>query len=77
MQTFKQEVLMQYLYKETSKELTLDIESALENDWELQDEVKMLERTIKQLDTFKLRSPRQSTINAILDYAKTTDVVAQ
>ena len=76
MQKIEQEVLMQYLYKETSTELTLAIESALQNDWELQDEMKMLERTIKQLDAFKLRSPRQSTINAILSYAKATEPVA-
>ena len=67
---------MQYLYKETSTELTLAIELALQNDWELQDEVKTLERTIKQLNVLKMRSPRQSTINAILNYAKATDEVA-
>jgi hypothetical protein len=77
MQKFKQEVLMQYLYKETSTELSLAIESALQEDWELHDEMKTLERTIKQLDEFKLRSPRQSTINAILSYAKATEAVAQ
>ena len=67
---------MQYLYKETSTELRFAIELALQNDWELQDEVKTLERTIKQLNVLKMRSPRQSTINAILNYAKATDEVA-
>ncbi len=75
MQTFKQEVLIQYLYKETSPEVTLAIETALQEDWQLQDELKMLERTTKQLDKLALRSPRQSSINAILNYAKATDEV--
>lgn len=76
MEKFKQEDLIQYLYKETSTELSFAIELALQNDWELQDEVKTLERTIKQLNVLKMRSPRQSTINAILNYAKATDEVA-
>ena len=76
MEKFKQEDLIQYLYKETSTELSFAIELALQNDWELQDEVKTLVRTIKQLNVLKMRSPRQSTINAILNYAKATDEVA-
>ena len=76
MEKFKQEDLIQYLYKETSTELSFVIELALQNDWELQDEVKTLERTIKQLNVLKMRSPRQSTINAIFNYAKATDEVA-
>jgi hypothetical protein len=76
MQKFQQEELMQFLYKETSTELTLAIESALQNDWQLQDELKMLERTMLQLDKIQLVSPRQSSINAILAYAKATDEVA-
>jgi hypothetical protein len=75
MQKFKQEVLMQYLYKETSTEVTLAIESALLEDWELQDEINTLKRTMKQMDTLNLRSPRKSTIAAILSYAKATDEV--
>lgn len=73
MQKFKQEVLMQYLYGEASKEVVIAIEEALEIDWELQDELKMLKRTIQQLSSLKLKSPRTSSINAILNYAKTTE----
>ena len=72
MQKFKQEVLMQYLYGEASTQLTIAIEQALQEDWELQDELNTLRRTIKQLDTLQLSSPRKSTINSILNYAKST-----
>jgi len=77
MEKFKQEVLVQYLYNETSQELTLAIEEALQENWELQDELNVLKRTMKQLDTLHLSSPRKSTINAILNYAKSKEVISQ
>lgn len=73
MQKFKQEVLMQYLYGEASKEVVIAIEEALQIDWELQDELKMLKRTIQQLSSLNLKSPRTSSVNAILNCAKTTE----
>ncbi len=75
MQKFKQEVLMQYLYGETSTQLTLAIEQALQEDWKLQDELNTLKRTMKQLDSLKLQAPRKKAVNAILNYAKSTDEV--
>jgi hypothetical protein len=75
MEKFKQEVLMQFLYGETSKEVSIAIEEALLLDWELQEEIKMLKRTVKQLSSLNLKSPRTSSVNAILNYAKSTDVV--
>lgn len=75
MEKFKQEVLMQFLYGETSKEVSIAIEEALLLDWELQEEIKMLKRTVKQISSLNLKSPRTSSVNAILNYAKSTDVV--
>ena len=77
MEKFKQEELMQYLYGETSTTVTLAIEEAMQFDWELQDEVKTLKRTIKQLDLLKVHSPRSQSIEAILNYARATDVVTE
>ena len=77
MEKFKQEELMQYLYGETSTTVTLAIEEAMQFDWELQDEVKTLKRTIKQLDLLKVQSPRSQSIEAILNYARATDVVTE
>jgi hypothetical protein len=76
MQKFKQELLMQYLYGEAPKNVTIAIEDALQLDWELQEELTTLKRTIKQLDGLKMKSPRTSSIKAILNYAKTSEVVA-
>ena len=77
MEKFKQEELMQYLYGETSTTVTLAIEEAMQFDWELQDEVKTLKRTIKQLDLLKVQSPRSQSIEAIINYARATDVVTE
>jgi len=75
MQKIKQEDLVLYLYREASFELTLAIEKALEESWELQEELKILERTIQQLNSINLRSPRPQTIEAIISYAQTADEV--
>ncbi|MCZ2222414.1 MAG: hypothetical protein LC122_02125 [Chitinophagales bacterium] len=75
MQKFNNEVLVQYLYNETSEELTLAIEKELQENWELQDEFRILKRTIKQLDSLQLKSPRKATINSIMDYAKSKEVI--
>jgi hypothetical protein len=74
MQKFKQEALMQYLYGEASKEVVIAIEEALEIDWELKDELTMLKRTMQQLSSLNLKSPRTSSVNAILNYAKTNEI---
>lgn len=75
MEKFKQEVLMQYLYGEASKQVSNAIEEALQADWELQEELKLLKRTVKQLSNLQLKSPRVSSVNAILNYAKSTEVI--
>lgn len=72
MTKFTQDELILFLYQESSPELTAAIEAALETDWELQDRLKVLKRTIKQLDQLKLKSPRTKSVNALIDYAKYT-----
>jgi hypothetical protein len=75
MQKFKQEVLLQYLYNETSEDVTFAIDEALKTDWELQDELVVLQRTINQLNSLKLSSPRKSSVNAIMRYAKISEAI--
>lgn len=77
MQKFKQEVLIQYLYGETSTQLSLAIDLALQESWELQHELNTLKRSLKQLDQLQIQSPRKNSVKAILNYAKSTDEVAQ
>ncbi|HNF30262.1 MAG TPA: hypothetical protein PLY81_08295 [Chitinophagaceae bacterium] len=75
MQKFKQEELIQYLYGESSADLTFEINEALKIDWELQEEINVLQRTFKQLSNLKLASPRKSSVNAVLRYAKISEPV--
>lgn len=75
MQKFKQEVLLQYLYNETSEDVTFAIDEALKTDWELQDELVVLQRTINQLNSLNLSSPRKSSVNAIMRYAKISEAI--
>lgn len=67
MKKFKEEDLILYLYKECSPKLFTAIETALaEDDLELIDQIRVLRRTIKQLDKLKLQSPSKESVKAIL-----------
>jgi hypothetical protein len=72
MHKFTQEQLMLYLYGEASPILKLAIDKAMKDDMDLQKEIKLLQRTKKQLETLKGKplSPSQKSIDAILKYAK-------
>ncbi len=72
MQKFSQDQLMQYLYKEASPILKLAIDNAMNEDLDLQRELKTLQRTIKQLDKLERKTPSQKSIDAILKYASQT-----
>lgn len=75
MQKFKQEELLQYLYNETSDDVRFAIDEALKTDWELQEELEVLQRSINQLNSLKLSSPRKSSVNAIIRYAKMSEAI--
>jgi hypothetical protein len=77
MQKFSTEVLIQYLYGETPQQLTIAIEEALQEDFMLFDELNTLKRTLHQLNTINLQSPRKASVNAILNYAKTTETIVE
>jgi len=72
MHKFTQEQLMLYLYGDASPILKLAIDKAMKDDMDLQKEIKLLQRTKKQLETLKGKplSPSQKSIDAILKYAK-------
>ena len=71
MQKFTQEQLMLYLYGDASPILKLAIDKAMKDDMDLQKEIKLLQRTKKQLEELKGKplSPSQKSIDAILKYA--------
>lgn len=68
---FSQEELVQYLYNETSEARTLEIESALQTDWNLQEELETLRSALSFLP-LELESPRPQVIKRILEYARET-----
>lgn len=70
MKKCKEEDLILYLYKESSPELTEFIEEALTHDLELQDRLRVLRRTIRQLDKLKTQSPPPRLIREILKHAR-------
>jgi uncharacterized membrane protein len=70
------EELIQYLYNETTGEQTLAIEKALQTDWDLQEKLNALKVSMNYLDTVTV-SPRQQSIMAILNYARSSAVVEQ
>lgn len=70
MKTFKEADLILYLYEECSPAMKARIELALEEDIMLQDRLKILKRTLRQLDKLKLQSPAKHTLKTVLDYAK-------
>lgn len=74
MRKFSQQQLMQFLYGEASPILQMAIDKALQNDSELQKEIKLLRRTQKQLDELKKKplNPSKKVIDAIMEYAKQT-----
>lgn len=69
MHSFTQEDLLQYLYRETSVEKTAAIKEALVNQWDLREKFNFLSAAREKLEVIKL-SPRQQTIDHILDYAE-------
>lgn len=68
------EELIQDLYHETSKDQSMAIEKALQTDWELKDQLDVLKDSMKSLDKM-VTSPRSQSIEAILNYAKSTSTM--
>ena len=72
MSNFTKEDLLQYLYNETSKEKTEAIVAALHTDWSLRESFDLLALSLEHLDNVQLLSPRQQTVDNILNYAAAT-----
>jgi hypothetical protein len=69
MHNFTPEDLLLYLYKETSKEKTEQIKTALETDWNLREQFDLLTVAQSKLEAVVL-APGQKTIDNILAYAE-------
>ena len=69
MHIFTPEDLVQYLYKETSKEKSAAIEAALENDWSLREMFEVISSAQKRLEALSL-TPRDEVITKILHHSE-------
>lgn len=70
MKKFTEEDLILYLYKECSPAMEKAVDEALEEgDIELTEKLAVLERSIRQLDQLKMKSPSKLSIQTIMDYA--------
>lgn len=69
------EDLILFIYGETTEAQTQDISIEIQSDWILREKYQALKESMKGLNSV-VRSPRQQTINAILEYAKSTTEVA-
>jgi hypothetical protein len=67
------EELLRYLYKETSEQKAAIIRAALQTDWNLREAYEKLVNAAKNLNEISL-SPRQETVNKILEYASKRQV---
>ena len=76
MPKIKTEDLIRYLYRESSNDQTMAIEKALETDWELKDQLDVLKDSMKSLDKM-VKSPRPQSVEAILNYARSSMQVEQ
>lgn len=70
MHNFTTEDLLQFLYKETSPEITAAINAALVSDWSLRESFDILSAAQTELNSVKLLSPRKQSIENILNYAE-------
>ena len=68
-QTFTPELLLQYLYKETSLAESLEIAEELEEDLMLQEEYEELQEAYRELPKVQF-SPSNKTISQVLEYSK-------
>jgi hypothetical protein len=71
MTLFTPEDLLLYLYKESSPELTVAIETALKEDWMLREKLQVLQSSAEGLDKVTV-SPRTEVILKIMNYARET-----
>jgi hypothetical protein len=69
MDNFTPEDLIMYLYNEINEEMRINIENRLAADWALREKLQVLKESLTRLGKAELLSPRQKTVQAVLQYA--------
>jgi len=62
-----------YLYKESSPDLTLAVETALKEDWMLREKLQVLQSSSDELNKVTV-SPRMEVILRVMNYARETSI---
>lgn len=70
MPKFTTEDLLLFLYDEMSVDQKKEVETALQNDWALEQKYQVLKEAQDKLSRIKLASPRSKTISVIMQYAE-------
>ena len=73
MPLFTPEDLLLYLYKESSPDLTLAIETALKEDWMLREKLQVLQSSSDELNKVTV-APRMEVILRVMNYARETSI---
>ena len=73
MTIFTPEVLLLYLYNETTIKQTTAIEDALKKDWTLREKLSVLKTSMQRLDKIT-ETPRTEVVLNVLNYARETEV---
>ncbi len=68
MDIYKHELMIRFLYGETTPEETSAIQHALDTDWTMREKLESLKSTMEGLDKVKF-TPRESVVQSLLNYA--------
>lgn len=71
MPNFTTEDLLMFLYNELPAGKKQQIEEALHHNWSLREKLQVLKEAAQRLSGCSLKSPRNKSINALLNYAAT------
>lgn len=63
------EELVLYMYNESNYNRKKEIERELEENWFLREKYNVIKESAERLGQMKLQSPRQQTIDTIMQYA--------
>ncbi len=76
MDIYKQELMIRFLYGETTPEETAAIQHMLDSDWSMREKFESLKSTIEGLDKVSF-TPRESVVQSLLNYAGLGNEVEQ
>jgi anti-sigma factor RsiW len=74
MHNFTPEDLIQYLYGEMEATTASALETAVANDWALNEKLKVIAAAVNRMDKMPLLSPDTKILDRILEHAEQTSI---